>query len=665
MYPKIFKYFFCLTSTVSLFHSPSFIRSSELLLNETNSVFLNKRSPLFLISEKVVEDILGELNLVADRQYDLNEKIFIAEGNVKAILQKALFEADRLEFDRVKKILKVTGNVSFVKGSQYFKADSLIYNFDKEIGELNSVYGVISIKSLVSDMKFNNQDLEVENNKIKIGKINQVKLIDGYILKTGGTDTKFESIFTEEPQETGINQWRIQADKIVIKPSNWTANKISLTNDPLEPIQTRIEASNVIAREDSDNSISISSTKSRLVIEEKLSFPLLKKRKFGEKQEFLWMIGLDFKDRDGLFISRKTQPINLFKSINLYLQPQFMFQRAVRGKTSSYVASGASPLTDKVTKQSNFADLFGLKADIKGSLSKWKIDFTSNFSTFDSARFSDGYRYSGSIGKEIELGKYKFNTSLFTAYRYKAWNGSLGEREIHNASGVYIDKNGDFNYKNIFNKYSIGMGIGNYEAEKYTNKEMIDMWKNNIYSSLESKFNILKFKKNKNDLYMKYVPKEINPGIDFKTKISGDYSLYGNGSAQALVTFGAGPELRLGSLSNRFLDYTRISVMPTLTIKDGESPFKFDNNVDLRTINVEFEQQVYGPLLVNSGFEFNIDRNSNNYGKTIASQTALIYQRRSYGMGIFYQPHKKVGGIMIRLNGFNFKGTGDDFIDRK
>ena len=102
--------------------------------------------------------------------------------------------------------------------------------------------------------------------------------------------------------------------------------------------------------------------------------------------------------------------------------------------------------------------------------------------------------------------------------------------------------------------------------------------------------------------------------------------------------------------------------MPGITIKDGSSPFRFDNNVDLRTISLELDQQIYGPLLFASKLEYNIDKRSNHYGKSIKSQVATIIQRRAYGFGLFYQPYQKAGGIMFRLNGFDFSETGEPLL---
>ena len=45
---------------------------------------------------------------------------------------------------------------------------------------------------------------------------------------------------------------------------------------------------------------------------------------------------LDGKDRDGLVIVRRSETTNLTDNIELELQPQFLINRAILGKTNSY-----------------------------------------------------------------------------------------------------------------------------------------------------------------------------------------------------------------------------------------------------------------------------------------------------------------------------------------
>ena len=137
-----------------------------------------------LLAQDASNKVPIELKLFADRQYDLDEKIFVAEGNVKAYLKGAILTADRLEFDRSKRILIATGQITFNKGSQYLQANSLEYDFTKEVGHLNEVYGVLIIDALSKDLKFTeSSSVQEENRKIIDMGIKEFKLKDGYNIK--------------------------------------------------------------------------------------------------------------------------------------------------------------------------------------------------------------------------------------------------------------------------------------------------------------------------------------------------------------------------------------------------------------------------------------------------------------------------------------------------
>ena len=96
--------------------------------------------------------------------------------------------------------------------------------------------------------------------------------------------------------------------------------------------------------------------------------------------------------------------------------------------------------------------------------------------------------------------------------------------------------------------------------------------------------------------------------------------------------------------------------------KRGSSPFTFDQAIDLGTLGIGLTQQIYGPLLIDAGFEYNIDPASNYYGDIINSNVELRLQRRAYDFGIYFNPYKKIGGFRVRLNDFSFKGTGLPFL---
>ena len=616
-----------------------------------------------LLAQDINNSVPVELKLFADRQYDLSEKLFVAEGNVKAYLKGATLQADRMEFDRSNKVLKAKGRVIFNKGSQYFQADSMNYDFIKGSGDLNNVYGVLAIDSLANDLKLisSEDDLNGDNKKIINNRIKEIKLNDGYNIKGGNIESKFNSILKGDSIQGSINKWRFQSPKINITNDGWFAEKIIFTNDPLNPAQTKIEAVDVKATEGQNQSGLITFKKSRLILEDKVSIPLLGKRKFGDAQKLSWVIGYDVKEKDGLFIGRQFEPMNLGNNFEFSFQPQFFIQRAVRGKTNSYIANGEHPLSKKIVSKAKTSDIFGIESNLKGSKSSWDIDFTSLITTFEPTRFVDGLRYYGELKKDLDFNDIKL--LIYTSYRYKNWNGSLGDSDIYYSSGIFLDKSGDLELENSNHEYNIRIGTGHYEAESFNQNILINQWRNHFKSSIRSRYPIYRQKNNEiSDLSIyRYSPVPVSSGLDFNTKISTSYSLYNHAQGQTLFKLAGGPELTLGNYKKKYLDFTRLSIMPGMTIKDGSSPFKFDNDVDLRTITLELDQQLYGPLLISTGLEYNIDKDSDNYGKSLSSQLAIIVKRRSYGLGVFYQPYQKAGGVMFSLNGFSFNQSGEIF----
>ena len=159
-----------------------------------------------------------------------------------------------------------------------------------------------------------------------------------------------------------------------------------------------------------------------------------------------------------------------------------------------------------------------------------------------------------------------------------------------------------------------------------------------------------------------YTPIPIKQGLRIDTNTNLRSDLYGDGRSQNVLSFSAGPILTLGRLERDAFDYTEISVTGGASLQKGESPFNFDRNVDLSTISIGWKQQLFGPLFLSGGVGLNIDKDSEYYGNTIGSYAELTWQRRSYGFAVYYSPYERIGGIRLKLNDFNYKGTGLPFV---
>ena len=148
----------------------------------------------------------------------------------------------------------------------------------------------------------------------------------------------------------------------------------------------------------------------------------------------------------------------------------------------------------------------------------------------------------------------------------------------------------------------LSLGLANITAEALNTKKLVTNLKGNLFYSLDQKFPIstLVPKKKSVDISYNYIPEPITKGLSFNTKLELSYSLYENGDHQEYLGFGAGPEYIICNFKNKTFDYTRISLLPFYKFNGGESVFKFDQNYENFTLDISFDQQLYGPIILKS-----------------------------------------------------------------
>ena len=505
-----------------------------------------------------------------------------------------------------------------------------------------SVQGKLGIQSLSEGTEEKNQPASVQISQLS-PKVSS-KLITGY-----------------------ISRWRVQSAIIRLNPEGWTADRMSFSNDPFTPTQTRIEAQDVAVKKEENGDILITSRRSRLILEERMRIPIVNSTKIKRREtvQNRWVLGIDEGDRDGLFVGRVLEPIKLNDNYKLSLQPQFLIQRAIKNETNSYIANDSSITSDKVTAPITSADLFGMRAKVRGESLGFKTNLDANISTFNSDRIANGSRYWASLKRSISVPLFgEIDTTLFGAYRYRVWNGSIGEAGIYTVYAGFSEKSYAWDWGDLSNTYILRLGLGNYQAEASQGGGLSELWRANLYSSLGSVYTIWRGETAdlSSELAYRYSPVPITPGLTLDTYLSTAYFAYEGGTDQRIISFTSGPTLTLGTFSKPFLDYTKFSIYSGGALKQGGSPFSFDEVVDLSTLGMGLTQQIAGPLVLNTGIELNIDGGSEYYGKTINSNIELRWQRRSYDLGIYYKPSSGKGGISFHLNDFNFKGTGVPFI---
>ena len=464
-----------------------------------------------------------------------------------------------------------------------------------------------------------------------------------------------------------ISRWRIQAAMVTITPEGWQSDRMGFTNDPYTPAQTRIDAEDVVALEEPNGDILISSKRNQLIIEERLALPVSRKQRIQKEEEVenRWVLGFDQEDRDGFFIGRTLKDIELGDSFTLSLEPQFLIQRAYNGNTNSYIAPDSSIDSRRVSQPNTAGDLFGLEARLEGQTLGWDVETNLDASTFNPNNFPNGVRSWGTLKKRMQLPVIgDFKTRVFGAYRYRTWNGSLGETDIYSAYGAFAEREGRWKWGDLRNSYIWRVGAGNYQAEKFKSNNLTDSWRANLYGSLNSSYPIWTGSPAEltPEAAYRYSPIAIVPGFKLRTNINSLLAVYGDGNHQNTISLSGGPTLTLGTFSKPFLDYTRLSITGGGTLKQGSSPFDFDQAIDLSSLGIGLTQQIAGPLVLNAGVAINVDPGSEFNGNVINSNIELRWQRRSYDLGVYYNPYQGIAGFRVRLNDFNFTGTGIPFI---
>ncbi len=603
--------------------------------NDQNSYLnlLKKNFDSFLVAKAETQQ---ELIIQSDKQSEINDVIY-AEGNVSVSFRGKLLRADNLIYDKSNKKINATGNIVLVLGDQLFKVSQLEYSFISEKGYLLDVKGSINTNNLIDDLSSNFSLLD--SNKIE----NLLKFKKKEVFYTPGK----------------IENWLFFTDKISIDGQNWESEKAVFSNDLLESKQVKlvINSLKVISEEEK---LRFKSSINYLIFEEKVSIPFwLGDRTLTKSDEFFdfenrWNLGYENLDKDGYFIGRKFNSIDIADDFVLDLEPQFLIQRSLKGYTNSFVKKDESITSDRVKRNTSFEDYFALKSQIKGPIKNWELEIDKNLNSLDLDKFPDAFRFKTELSKEIDLLDSKWEKSFYGIYRERVWNGSLGEAEIYSGYGSKLQKQNTWIVDGIKKSEFLSFGLANITAEALNTKKLITNLKGNLFYSLDQKFPTSSQdpKKKSIDISYKYIPEPITKGLSINTRVQALYSFYENGDHQEYFGLGIGPELIFGNFQNKTFDYTRISLLPFYKFNSGESVFKFDQNDEDLTLDISFDQQLYGPIILKSFGILNLTNDSNDHGEFIDSKISLNWKKRSYEFGMFYQPHNQAGGISFSLYGF-------------
>jgi hypothetical protein len=464
-----------------------------------------------------------------------------------------------------------------------------------------------------------------------------------------------------------LSRWRLQAGRLRFTPTTLSGDRVAFSNDPFTPAQAWMDSENVVATLQPNGDTVIQAQRNTLLLEDRLPIPVTRTTRIRKQEEVQnrWVLGNDREDRDGFFIGRDFE-FRIGEKGLLTVQPQFLVQRAYTDETDSYPLPGQPQGSPAVTQPAQTGDLFGLEANLNQPIGRWDLAANVSISSFNPDNIADGTRSFGDLKVPVTLPLLGEATArLFGAYRFRTWNGSLGEEDVYAAGGISLEDSGVLpNWGRLSSNYFWRTGFGNFKANVFDSRDLAALWRYNAIGSLNASLPLWTGKPGPATPTQGLLnsPALIVPGLALNANLLGTLAYFGDGTNQNTVTLSGGPTLTLGRFIKPFLDYTQLTITGAGTLRQGLSPLAFDRAVDLGTLGIGLTQQLVGPLLFSGGIGLNVDPGSEFYGDVVASYVELRWQRRAYEIGIFYSPYDGLGGVRVKLNDFNFKGPGVPFV---
>jgi len=652
----------------------------------------------------------NNLDIESDIQYEDGGK-FYAKGDVVLNFKNAILKADLVTYDNETRDFLAEGNITFYKGKHYFEASKIIFNLENNNGFIENVYGILDIKNINKDF-----ELKSNNNKNIDNSINNSEVSDLEYANTSafGLTNTFEekkrfNITDLSFNISDITKWRFKTNKLSIKDSVISSDNIFFTNDALNEPQFFLQSKSFSA-ETVDEKVKIISRNTWIILDDKFKFPLGRRRIFDDDPLSKWAFGSDYKDKDGIYISRGFGDIELFKKYKLNLRPSLLVQRAIKGKTKSFRKKDSSILSATVEKNSKLSDLLSLDMNMEGEIFNWDLDIKTSLNSLDFDKLSESSRFKLILKKTFNLNEKSVNDneklsnnqnlinndySIFdnnefvfktdsvisqdkssqleefgnlvdlqftSSFREKIYKGFSGDEEIYFGNAFTISNTKYWRNKDKTKELALVYNVGEFKAKAKDSNVLKNHFRNVFVANFNYKFPLWQKKsldQNINSDY-KYSSQVIKQGINWNTDIRSGIFLYSNGENQKAIAFNSGPELTLGSFKSKFFDYSKINLNGTYVLKGGESPFAFDSIDGTTRVSFNLEQQLFGPLVFTYQNYINLD-NGDDHGKFSKPNYALDIKRRAYSLGAFYNVSDKSLGIRFNIFNFNYGGIGERF----
>jgi hypothetical protein len=597
------------------------------------------------------------IELTADRQeYNEQQKIVTAVGNVMLRFREALLNADRVSINLTNRLLVAEGNVALTRGQQVLRGDRFDYYFVQDSGVILNASGEFYTPTAGTDLALvpppgstntttppRPVSSRISNNEPLQG----VTSPGGYIFAVGAGRT----ISNVASPETGgtINRYRYKADRVDFDGKEAIATNVRITNDPFSPPELELRADKARFTRLEPLVDEVVATRPRLVFDQGLEVPTFRNRITIDRRQrdpAPLSFGYDGGDRGGLYVERNIEILST-PSVRFSLTPQYFIQKAI---------SEGSIIDPSV---------FGFKARLNALLTpRTTVEGRAVFTTLNPDDFENKVRASLRLQQIIGT-TFPHTLSLEYSYRDRLYNGSLGFQTVQSSLGAVLTSpviplgNTDINlfyqvgaqYINADtdrldllepNRKNNRVSLGRYQASATLSRDFL-LWQGEALPATPTEG-------------LRYTPTPVRPNLRVNTDISGVFSAYSSGDSQESLSGTVSLVGQFGHFSRPYLDYTGFNIGYTQVFQGGLSPFLFDRVADRNVLSGGITQQVYGPFRV--GFQTSLNLET---GKQISTDYFVEYSRRTYNILLRYNPVLELGSISLRISDFNWTGSPGPF----
>lgn len=611
------------------------------------------------------QEVIDVIEVIADQQeYDQENQVITASGNVEVRFPKGVLTADRVKINLKDRLAVAEGEVVLRRGEQVLRGERFEYNFFEDRGIVNNASGEIFQPTLGRDFNPSlSRDESIPDqplgDRLEADQpLRRVVGKEGYQFVIGSTrdlDLLEDTGLSSNQTGGNISRLRFQAERLDFHSQGWVAEDIRFTNDPFSPPELEVRSNTATFENISEDIGELTTTNSRIVLDQRINIPILRDNLTIDRRPrrpSLIQVGFDGEERGGLFIQSTLEPVSNDK-VRFTLTPQYLLQKALF--PDAFTVNNSTDLDEEGGLFS--AAVFGLKSRLDARVAKRAtVIATTDLPSLELSEIDNKLRAKVGIRQEWGNVGNPYLLSFEYNYRERLFNGSLGFQTVQSSLGVVLvsprillgDSGVVFSYQ---------VGLQNIEAET-DGGDLSTLMRFQTAVSLSKDFFLWQGEalEPTAEAGLRYTPIPVRPFLKLNTDVTGVNSLYGNGDTQPSLRFSVGLQGQIGHFSRPFLDYTGFSLRFSQGIRGDTSPFLFDRFVDTSTLSLGLTQQIYGPFRVGVQTSFSL-----NQDDEISTDYVLEYSRRTYNISLRYNPVLQIGSLNLRISDFNWSGNPEPF----